>query len=326
MMEFVVFNHHCLPCPDKKQIDLLIPEFLKLCLRARRHGLKTIVVDQHVDAHWFRIELTPGYYWQDWYSGTATRDPSLKEQAQAFLSISTRQPFFLSDELEAALLIDVEHCESKNSFAALKAAVWHDAAIISLPTRNPWNDSPIMVQTHKMNDAGEIRAEVSWVENFYSLENFSKIEQSLHDARHAAMRSGKDIWENRDNLFPNLEFCGNAPDQLRTWSHRLSCLEQSREAMRVLDLFAEKWGIGEIHEYTHETLRGLGLTHRVTGESETCVNNRTRLLLRTFHLHTTGEAAFFENHIKITLGFRIYFYCDIRDRSVHVGYIGPHLK
>lgn len=326
MRDFVFFNHHCLPCHDKKQVDLLMPEFLKLCLRTSLFGLKTIVIDQDVDAHWFRIELTPGYYWQDWYSGTALRDPSLKEQVQAFLRISTRQPFFLPEELDAALLFDVEHGESKCSFAVLKAAVWHDAGILSIPTRGPWNVSPIMVQTHEMNDANEIREKVNKVENLYSLDVFSKIEPLLIAERHAAMRSGKEIWENRKTLFPHLEFCGSAPDQLRTWSHRSSCLEQSLEAMRVLDVFAEKWGIGEIHEYTHEILRQFGLTHRVSGESESCANDRTRQRQRTFHLHTTGEAAYFENHIKVALGFRIHFFCDANDRRVHVGYIGPHLK
>ncbi|MFC5770410.1 hypothetical protein [Thauera sinica] len=277
MGEFAFFNHHCLPFADKEQLNDLMPKFLRLCLRAGRCGLKTIIVDQNVDAHWFRIELTPGYYWQDWYSERALRDPLLREQAQAFRSISTRQPFFSPEELEAALLFDVEHSESKTSFSVLRAAVWHGSGIISFPTRQPWNKSPIMVHVQEMGDIGEIKIKANWVVNLYSLDVFDDVEQSLIAARHAAMRSGREIWENRNGLFPHLEFCGRAPDQLRTWSHRLSCLEQSRDAMRVLDVFADKWKRGEIHEYTHETLRRLGLAHRVSGESETCANDRRRV-------------------------------------------------
>jgi hypothetical protein len=77
-------------------------------------------------------------------------------------------------------------------------------------------------------------------------------------------------------------------------------------------------------QYTHNTLRSIGIPHQVSGEKETVRNDPRLRKVREFWLDS-GEKVLFENHIKLSSGFRIYFYPDPNQRRIHVGYIGRHL-
>ena len=67
MTTYMVFNHHCFPFDSQEKAEDALPDFLKLCLRAQNIGLDTILMDDSVDKTWFRLELSSGYFWQDWY-------------------------------------------------------------------------------------------------------------------------------------------------------------------------------------------------------------------------------------------------------------------
>lgn len=322
--DFVIFNHHSLPFQSAELAQDAVPEFLQLCLRASRLGLKTILLDDDQDPNWFRMPLANNYCWQDWHNQIGAQG-KLREQISAFRSIVTRQPLMTIEELEKSALFDVKEIGLQQSYSTLRAAAWHDSGLISFPTRPPWNTTPIKIEVNKLNHKYSITTDTKDVVNLFSIASLTTIEQNLIDARNSSIKTGKDLWAQRKQLFTSLHFCGQAPDQIKSWTHHPSCLEQVRESLQVLDLFSERWLTGEISDYTHDTLRDLGLTHRVSGESESCSRDHKRRQQRTFYLNTTGESAYFENHIKLSLGFRIHFYCNSTDRTIHIGYIGPHL-
>ena len=322
--DFVIFNHHSLPFQSIKLAQDAVPEFLKLCLQAGHLGLKTILLDEDQDPSWFRMPLAPNYYWQDWHAQISTQG-GFREQISAFRSIATRQPLMTIEDLENAELFEVKEINLQTSYSTLRAAAWYDSGLISFPTGRPWNATPIRIEVSKLDQTDSIITNEKDVINLFSMASLATIEQDLVDARNSLIKSGKDLWKQREQLFPNLHFCGQAPDQIKSWTHRPSCFDQVCESFRILDLFSKRWLAGEISDYTHDTLRDLGLPHRVSGESESCSSDRKRRQQRTFYLNTTGAPAYFENHIKVSFGFRIHFYCNSTDRTVHIGYIGPHL-
>ncbi|MFM2057328.1 MAG: hypothetical protein RLY71_1713 [Pseudomonadota bacterium] len=322
--DFVIFNHHSLPFQSAQLAQDAVPEFLQLCLRAGRLGLKTILLDEDQDPSWFRMPLAPNYCWQDWHDQISAKG-GFREQISAFRSIATRQPLMTMEDLEHAVLFDVKEIKLQTSYSTLRAAAWHDSGLISFPTGLPWNVTPIRVEVSKLDQTNSIITDGKDVINLFSIASLATIEQDLVNARNLLIKSGKDLWEQRKQLFSNLHFCGQAPDQIKSWTHHPSCFEQVRESLHILNIFSERWLAGEISDYTHDTLRDLGLTHRVSGESESCFRDHKRRRQRTFYLNTTGESVYFENHIKLSLGFRIHFYCNLTDRTIHIGYIGPHL-
>ena len=46
---------------------------------------------------------------------------------------------------------------------------------------------------------------------------------------------------------------------------------------------------------------------------------------RLFYL-PNGNSVFFENHVKLSKGFRIHFFPDPKNEIIYIGYIGKHLK
>ena len=59
--------------------------------------------------------------------------------------------------------------------------------------------------------------------------------------------------------------------------------------------------------YSHQQLREMGLNHEVSGES-TRISQNTKLKKgRIFYL-SDGSSVFFENHVKLSKGFRIHFF------------------
>jgi hypothetical protein len=174
-----------------------------------------------------------------------------------------------------------------------------------------------------MDEEGEHQTERG-ITNWYALSVIEGMAEALRNERDASIRSGGDMWERRAGLFPLLIFCGDAVSQLQTGLHTQTIVNQVCESLHFLNMFVEKWQSGEINQYTHDALRTLGMPHEVSGEKEDVRNNPRLRNAREFWLES-GEKEFFENHVKLSSGFRIHFYPDSRQRCIHVGYIGPHL-
>lgn len=324
MSNYLVFNHHALPYEQAQQAIDAVPEFLRICVRAQCLGLNVLLVDDSVDASWFRLELAKGLFWQDWYNQNKA-DDALKDLIRAFRSIATRQPFFSNKDIDQQLeLFDVVLLADSRQYEALRATAWHSANLVSFPTQVPWNFTPLPIQINSMDDEGEIHHTTAEIHNIYSMVVLSNREPAILRERDERIHSGNDLLANWTALFSHIEYCGKVKEQLSGWSHHPSLLEQTKESLRILNTFAYQWSTSTVSCYSHQMLRDLGLNHEVSGESSSVLNNRELRKFREFWL-PTGSKEVFENHIKLSKGFRIHFYCEACSKNVYVGYIGPHL-
>jgi hypothetical protein len=323
MTSSLVFNHHSLPFGVVSDADKAIPDFLKVCIKSQNMGFATIIVDNAVDPNWFRLELAKGYFWQDWYEKNKnTKNINI---IRAFRSIATKQPFFSIEDIEDDVdLFDVSFNED-SSFSALRAAAWHEAPLASLPTRAPWLGSPLQVTVKTLDEAGEIVNQLINILNFYSLESFENEVAALCQQRNSLVKSGKELFDMQEQLFPNLTFCGTAPQQLNQWSASKTILEQVKESLSSLNSFCEKWADETYDRYRHELLQEVGLNHKVSGESDKVMKDPRLRRQREFWL-PEGRKEFFENHVKLSNGYRLHFFVDNQAKHIYVGHIGPHLK
>ena len=321
----LVFNHHSLPFSSREQADSAIVAFLKLTFRAQRLGLQLILVDEPLDSKWFRIELAPGYFWQDWYNKHKKRN-SYKNTIQAFLSIQTRQPFFSTDDTQQGVdLVEVRLPDESITLSALKAALWHKGYLLSFASHWPWNDSPILAVSEQLDkNDGEIIIQDVQLINLHHIEVLRNIEGDIRQRQKMNISSGKGLYEQRKILYPELELCGKTQSQLTIWPHSHSTLEQVIESLAVLNKFCEQWQQDIFPDYSHQTLRELGLNHQVSGESTTVKQTPKLLRSRQFYL-PTGKKVDFENHIKLSNGIRLHFYPEAENRLIYIGYIGSHL-
>ncbi|MCP4117705.1 MAG: hypothetical protein GY737_20360 [Desulfobacteraceae bacterium] len=326
MTSCMVFNHHSLPFDSGGKADEALPDFLKLCIQAHNIGFSTILVDESVDKDWFRLELCRRYFWQDWHNKIqAGEDKSYKDRIRAFRSIATRQPFFSMEDIENNVDLFEVSFDGDSSFAALRAAAWHDAPLAGFPTRRPWIESPLTVKIETLDQAGEIISLHLDLFNFFSPESFELNRDSLLEKRNALIRSGKAILDGKERFFPHLTFCGKAPQQLNNWSASQTILDQVKESLTVLNRFCDLWGDEPCQSYSHGVLRKLGLNHKVSGESDRVLTNPRLKREREFWL-PQGRKEVFENHVKLNNGFRLHFFPDHQSKKIYVGYIGTHLR
>lgn len=324
MTDRLIFNHHSLPFVHRDHAEAAVPDFLKICIAAKNVGVKTILIDEAVDPSWFRLALAPEYAWQDWYDQHA--DGPNRDLVRAFRSIVTQAPFFNAEDMsEGADLFEVSF-EGNRDLVAISAAEWHESPLVSFHTGAPWNTSPLSVTVSQLNPSTEeLETKASEIRNFYSFSVFEQYLPELRKQRNAALRSGKEIVNQLDTLFPRIELCGKAKQQLTNWSASTTLLSQVKDSLLVLSQFAMKWNDGEFIEYTADTLRDIGLSFKVSGESTTVRSTPKLRKQREFWL-PTGKQAFFEQHVKMSSGYRLHFYPDAECKQIYVGYIGSHLK
>lgn len=270
------------------------------------------------------MQLAEGYSFNDWLRQERT-DEATRDIVRAFLSIATRQPLFTDeDALRDVDLFDVRLHGGTVPLPALRAAAWRDAPVISFPTRGPWDTTPLGVVVETLRPEGNIEESEGQIDNFYDLSSIASVEDRIRSERIAALRSGRQLLEECASIYEHIVFCGKSKEQLAEWSHSLTVLNQVKDSLSALENFAEAWEGGKTAAYSHEALIAQGLRHQVSGESAPVTGNPRLRKFREFWL-PTGEKAYFENHVKLAKGFRLHFYPDARNRTLYVGYIGPHL-
>ena len=183
----------------------------------------------------------------------------------------------------------------------------------------------MQVTVETLDEACEFSSRQLNILNIYSLESFENEVTALCEQRNSLVKSGRELLENQKQFFPNLTFCGTASQQLNTWSASKTILEQVKESLSSLNTFCEKWANGTYQSYRHEFLRDVGLNHKVSGESETVMNDKRLKRQREFWL-PEGRKEVFENHVKLSNGNRLHFFPENQTKHIYVGYIGPHLK
>jgi len=324
MSGYLVFNHHSLPFDNRTTAESAIPGFLKTCIEAQNAGMKNILVDETVDRSWFRIQLASEYFWKDWHD--QHNNESNRDLIRAFRSIATQSPFFSNDDINAGSDLFEVTLDNNSSYRAVRAAAWHESPITGFETRPPWNSTPLKVNITQMNpETTEIECKSMEVTNFYNYSIFAEYLPEILKKLNASLSSGREIVSQFEELYPGVFLCGKAEQQLNNWSASSNVLDQVKQSLLGLSQYTFQWEKGKFSNYSANTLRESGLSFQVSGESQTVRTNPSLRREREFWL-PTGREKFFEQHIKMSFGYRLHFFPDQANREIYVGYIGPHLK
>ncbi|MBP8251316.1 MAG: hypothetical protein KAX40_03050, partial [Herpetosiphon sp.] len=129
------------------------------------------------------------------------------------------------------------------------------------------------------------------------------------------VRNGADAWQQKEELFANLEFCASVAEQLKqlhatdlNWNHVLKHLWE-------LQRYANQWKVGAFDPDAIQL--------NLSVESSATLSQYKAE--RTF-LCPNGEVRLFSWHTKIKFsGWRIYFVPEPQNHQLIIGYIGKHL-
>ena len=183
-----------------------------------------------------------------------------------------------------------------------------DWIAIGFPSEPVWDSDQLAVSFN------ELLPDECLQETSETIDNLARSEHArlIRERQHAALlqfQSPSELWEQRDESFPNLVF---GPDVKRpseflgTALRRLTELDKSAGKWRNVEGPAPPW------------------TCKVTPESERVHKNKKLLNARRF-MSQRGTRELFEWHARFGSGFRIHLRFDAETQEVEIGYIGYHL-
>ncbi|CCU73883.1 hypothetical protein [Thalassolituus oleivorans] len=323
MTNGIVLNHHSLPFASKEDADNGLLAFFTVLKVCRAAGLKILLVDEDQDKSLMGLELANGYFVRNWFA-SASKAAELTDWCRFLKSLETKQPLFEAVDIESVGdTVEVGLPGETSGKQVLLAAFHFEIFLASFTALSVWANSHIKVWVFDLETTPEQRDEtLSNLSDFASLDTHG---DELKQRRNALLKTAKDIWLQRTELFPHLTLLPNQiGTSLQGWSARQDVLFKARDALNVLESFGEKWLAGEYVDYRHEYLRDLGLASEVSGESDSVRNDPKKKKERMFWL-VDGRQVYCENHVKLPDGNRIHFYADSVNKHIYVAYLGPHL-
>ena len=189
-----------------------------------------------------------------------------------------------------------------------------------------FQNQPSIGFTHAHENTGYVfsyHAQV-WRESSYNLELISldkldqtvEVKQLLSDTDLPSLSeqrlSGKEIWDRRETIFPNLKFCREVETQLEGLGKSDKHLKYALDFLEELNTKLE-----------NESKLNYQNWSSVSPESEATLNKYRQE--RAFTCPDTQQYKLFNWHYKISLdNWRIYF--ELESPYAYIGYIGEHLR
>lgn len=287
----------------------LIEEFVVFC----KELYSISIIDEVIFPETlFSVSLYNGYGIAQWLSDNSVS----VNQRQFFRRFLDKHCRYYKDQSvvgEFSVSIDNQYYKAIGCAFALE----HNHVLLSLPTNAFWKNKVISGEYSSLNDAGELQTVDCAVDNVWTGTPHEEIISAHRKELSSDISSGQDLWDKREQLYPNLVFCESIKDQLFEDSEKYHIIA----IMKKLDRFQEYFSNCD-SSYDPKELGMDARTESATVKSEPDLRN-----YRKFRM-PNGNEEFFFDHVGFTgkyTGGRIYFLPDNPNNRCYIGYIGRHL-
>lgn len=292
MVTFSVFNELSLPINSER----LFGGFLNLLKLLNGKGLKKIRMDKEFSHY---PEILPNKNFQQFMG--QLKDKDKKTRLRSFINNSIciiESPLIRENEDKEFedIIINKYFYQGRQTFGGLASAYIWNTIVVSFNSHQNWDNYQIMLQkngdTIEVKHASLISHLSSHVTFFNDLEN--ELQLGI---------SKENLWEQKEDIFTKIKFCPEVKAQIKDLPKEI--FEKTLSILRDIETKKK-----DITDWNY------------SGESTTVKNNSKLKALRYFTVE--NEKVYFNNHIKISNGYRIYF---LEQKSlIYIGYIGKHLK
>lgn len=322
-MEYLILNEESVPFESHKDANDKFPVFLKLIDIAFSQRIKLIRTTGKFDTGWFEFPLTHNLVLREWIE---TKAYDYKAKVKSIIS-KTSFPIIPDDEIRILRRYELSEFSLTDDntvpVPSLGAALLLNQLAISFYSNEYWREARINIQHYEIAETtGEDEKTTNAnVNNISTIENWGIHFEKIDKQRKESVRNGKELWDNRDDWFPNIVFCGETDNQLRAFSFSKGVKTKTWEVLEKLNDFCSEnnnAGTFTISNLIEKTGLDISL------ESETVRNNSKLKQLREFR-KPNGNKEYFEWHIKNISNIRLYFQLNITEAQIFVGYIGKHL-
>lgn len=302
----MVFNELSLktPAADEHTARNLMSELIDTIRRATVRGVKRKLRSKS-DLDYSL--LAPNYSIVQWRN-----DRNVEREERNFFRV-------LQDKNDPPLL-DMPNPEIEISYQGeqgigIAHALVFNALAVSLLSEAKWDCSRLDLAVRRLDDNEElIDEEVEIIHasrGRHVEENADWIENSIE----TGVGDGLEIWNQREKLFPNLEFCQAVGKQLQSLGVENPILQTVKNRLFALQKYCNNWQEGA---FIPEEIGN------ISPESQVTLQNPKYRQERTF-ICPDGNERTFSWHVKLSFGWRIYFFTQEPGKMI-IGYIGCHLR
>lgn len=306
------------PAPNKQIAQQRMSELIKTIKAVKGQGVK---VSLRTKEDFHTTTLAPNYPLRHWLNDA-------DQVERLFIkTLATKAPF--STDIVNSEIQDIENNASLSEFrhqgemaiglgiAYILNTIAINTIAISLLSQECWDCNRVKLEFRYLDEDGEIISEIveiihasrsSHVQEHASLiqQNQERIYQNVSD--------GLEVWNRREELFPNLEFCDAVRKQLEEIRAGQLELQPVVSILFELHKCCKSWNNGYFN------LDGYPIEE--SGESKPTLGKYFKE--RTFGC-PDGKERLFERHVKLRFcNWRIHFFAE-QPGIVIIGYIGRHL-
>lgn len=316
-MEYLIFNEASVPFNDLKDVDKYFPVFLEIISSAFKNRFKAIRIEESPRG-WFELPLTRDIVLREWleYKDNKDRCISIKSLIdKTEISYISTNELNLSDRfaLSSFSLLDDTFCQTP----ALGACYLSSQLAISFRSATKWNSDILQVEGKELTEKGDVNI-CADVKNCAIVKHWNTHLENIEHERKDSLRKGSELWNSREEVFPNLVFCGKTFKQLTDLSVSNIVYNQLYNALKQLNVYC---AIGR--EYSLADINELSCLN-ITDESDSVKNNPKLKRHRMFSVN--GVSEFFGYHIKNFSGaLRLHIFPVASENKIYVGYFGKHL-
>ncbi|MBS9383839.1 MAG: hypothetical protein HEQ24_06200 [Dolichospermum sp. BR01] len=305
----IVFNELCLLNleNDESQARKLMSQFILTLKEAVDQGLQQkLLINDHIH----NIHLTSDYPLEKWLN-----DPKVDQVEQDFFLDTRFFEFneFPDQEQENEVLYACR--DYTNEPKGLVYAYTLKALSVSFKTHELWNNNLTSLLQITINEDGKLLEEIIEVKHASSKNHVIEHEEWIKNRLYDNINSGLDLWNNRKEIFPHLEFCDSVEKQLENINNGYPIFQQIMKKLSELEEYSKKWISG--------TFNKDDFASKVTPESKSRLDNFEKEL--TFEC-LDGEKRLFSWHIRMTPGaWRLHFH-PLKPTKIIIGYIGVKIQ
>ena len=293
---------------DKYKAKKCIDRFVFLLHKLREAGiLEQIESDIKIN----NINVGGNYHVYDWLN-----DNGVTREHKNFLKtiLDKYNKDIADSNLASEFCVDIQG--KKYCSHVLKKAAEDEDYVISVNTTSLFYVDEIKGTYCFVDEENDdTREEERTIQNIFDESKIEQLKASAKNELYNNINSGFDLWEWREEIFPNLIFCDQTKIQIcenHGKSHIISVIKR----LEILNKYYD--------ENLKFEIKLLGFNART--ESETVMKTPKLKKCRKFKKPDNTEEYFFE-HISFTGDFagRIYFKADDNSHKIYIGYIGKHL-
>ncbi|MCA0351093.1 MAG: hypothetical protein LCH85_03770 [Chloroflexi bacterium] len=264
----------------------------------------------------YAMELAPNYYFHQWINEPDMKG-RYKNQRTYIMSMATKTPY-LQDHPQESSLNDKQHSSEfmfkQQSALGLGMAVLLDGISVSLASHIDWDASQLTIEEMFLDETGELAEKQHSVVHHSNPQHIQQNKPLIEAIHKRSVRDGRDAYERRSELFPDLEWTETALDALKQLEANDQHWTHIKRHLFQFQAYAASWRTGAFNK------NALNLV--CSPESEATINLYAKE--RTYKC-ADDQYRLFTWHSKLYDAIRIHFFPDGSRHKIIIGYIGKHL-